>query len=109
MFEKGGNPGNNLLPKVPDLMQVFNHPVVHGALQSILGHDYYLHLHRHVHDRPPGGKDQKMHKDSLHNSRFAVGRETSAPSHALGHALLLPAGYTGGPGADGGYAQITIS
>ena len=72
VFEKGGNPGNNLLPRVPDLMQIFDHPLVNGALQSILGHDYYLHLHRHVHDRPPGGKDQNMHKDSLGNSRFAV-------------------------------------
>jgi hypothetical protein len=68
----GGNPGNNLLPRVPELQQVLDHPMVHGALQSILGPDYYLHLHRHVHDNPPGSKGQNLHKDSLHNSRFAV-------------------------------------
>jgi len=71
-IEQSGNPGNNLLPRVPELMQVFDHPQVHGALCSILGADYYLHLHRHVHDRPPGGADQNLHKDSLGNSRFAV-------------------------------------
>lgn len=68
----GGNPGNNLLPRVPELQQVLDHPAVHGALDSILGPDYYLHLHRHVHDSPPGSKGQNLHKDSLYNSRFAV-------------------------------------
>jgi hypothetical protein len=68
----GGNPRNNLLPRVPELQQVVDQPAVHGALQSILGPDYYLHLHRHVHDNPPGSKGQSLHKDSLHNSRFAV-------------------------------------
>ena len=67
-----GNPLNNLHPRIPELQQVFDHPRVHGALQSILGADYYLHLHRHVHDRGPGFKDQNLHKDSLDNSRFAV-------------------------------------
>jgi HEAT repeat protein len=67
-----GNPGNNLLPRVPELQQVLDHPLVHGALYSILGPDYYLHLHRHVHDNPPGSKGQNLHKDSLYNSRYAV-------------------------------------
>ncbi len=72
VLASGGNPRNNLLPRVPDLQQVIDHPIVHGALQSILGPDYYLHLHRHVHDNPPGSKGQSLHKDSLYNSRFAV-------------------------------------
>lgn len=67
-----GNPANNLLPRVPGLQQVLDHPIVHGALHSILGPDYYLHLHRHVHDNPPGSKGQNLHKDSLYNSRYAV-------------------------------------
>ncbi|HET6384422.1 MAG TPA: HEAT repeat domain-containing protein [Armatimonadota bacterium] len=67
-----GNPENNILPWVPELRQVLDHPVVDGALRSILGADYYLHLHRHVHDNRPGSKGQKLHKDSLYNSRFAV-------------------------------------
>jgi hypothetical protein len=68
----GGNPRNNLLPRVPELMQLFDHPMVDGALRSLLGPDYYLHLHRHVHDNPPGSKGQSLHKDSLYNSRFAA-------------------------------------
>ena len=32
-----GNPGNNLLPRIPDLQQVFDQPEVAGALTSILG------------------------------------------------------------------------
>jgi hypothetical protein len=68
----GKNPQNNVLPCVPELQQVFDHPIVHGALHSLLGPDYYLHLHRHVHDTYPGTKDQGLHKDSLYNSRFAV-------------------------------------
>src|SRR5207247_5071918 len=68
----GGNPGNNLLPRVPELQHVLDHPAVHGALTSLLGSDYYLHLHRHVHANPPGSKGQNLHKDSLYNSRFAV-------------------------------------
>ncbi|MEM7032514.1 MAG: HEAT repeat domain-containing protein [Chloroflexota bacterium] len=75
-IEKNGNPRNNLLPAVPELIELFDHPVVDGAMASILGPDYFLNFHRHVHDRPPGGKDQGMHKDSLYNSRFAVDKKT---------------------------------
>lgn len=73
-FEKnsGRNPGNNLLPAVPELQDVWDHPIVHGAFSSILGPDYYLHLHRHVHESRPGSDARTMHKDSLHNSRFCA-------------------------------------
>ena len=37
VIEKHGNPGNNMLPMVPELMTMLKHPVVDGALQSILG------------------------------------------------------------------------
>ncbi|MDA1193194.1 MAG: HEAT repeat domain-containing protein, partial [Candidatus Poribacteria bacterium] len=72
ILEKHGNPTNNLLPRLPELQDVWGHPQVRSALGSILGHDYYLHLHRHCHNNMPGSKGQGMHKDSLHNSRFAV-------------------------------------
>ena len=79
VIEKHGNPGNNMLPMVPELTTMLKHPVVDGALQSILGTDYYVHLHRHVHNLPstntdegePGGV-KRLHKDSLGNSRFCV-------------------------------------
>ena len=72
VIERAGNPFNNILPLVPELGRVFGHPRVAGALASILGDDYYLHMHRHCHDRAPGSEAQRLHKDSLYNSRYAV-------------------------------------
>ncbi|MBO0600644.1 HEAT repeat domain-containing protein [Sporosarcina sp. E16_3] len=63
VYEEEGNPGNNLLPRVPKLRNVFNHPAVDGALQSVIGPNYLMHTHRHGHFNAapePGG----WHKDS---------------------------------------------
>ena len=49
VFEKEGNPGNNLLPRIPIIQEVFDDRWVSGALTSILGADYYLQPHRHCH------------------------------------------------------------
>ncbi len=72
MMEKSGNPANNLVPRVPEIQDIFDDPMVNGAMSSILGDDYYLSLHRHMHGNAPGSEGQNMHKDSLQNSRFAV-------------------------------------
>ena len=37
VFAKEGNPGNNVLPRIPALQQVFDDPVVRGALTSVVG------------------------------------------------------------------------
>ena len=63
-FEKEGNPGNNLLPRIPEIQEVFNHPAVRGALTSVLGPNYIMHSHRHPHYNPPGSTGQNLHKDS---------------------------------------------
>ncbi|PZE22862.1 phytanoyl-CoA dioxygenase [Paenibacillus xerothermodurans] len=63
VYAEEGNPGNNLLPRIRDLQKVFDHPVVSGALTSVLGPNYMLHAHRHGHynaSAKPGG----WHKDS---------------------------------------------
>lgn len=63
VYAEEGNPGNNLLPRIRELRKVFDHPVVAGALTSVLGPDYMLHAHRHGHYNAqpvPGG----WHKDS---------------------------------------------
>ena len=57
-----------MLPMVPELTQMLEHPLIDGALQSILGTDYYVHLHRHVHNRPnidegEPGAVQRLHKE----------------------------------------------
>ena len=77
VFDKEGNPGNNLLPRIPDIQQIFDDPNVSGALTSLLGEDYYMQPHRHPHYNPPGSKGQGMHQDggkrwSHHTRRLLV-------------------------------------
>ncbi|SFL44322.1 HEAT repeat [Paenibacillus sp. 1_12] len=63
VYKEEGNPGNNILPRIPDLAKVFDHPVIRGALSSVLGEDYMMHPHRHGHfnrSAEAGG----WHKDS---------------------------------------------
>jgi hypothetical protein len=72
VYETEGNLGNNILPRIPDIARVFEHPNVAGALISLLGPDYILNPHRHGHLNPPGGSGQKWHKDCYvydHNIR----------------------------------------
>ena len=57
------NPGNNLLPRIPDLSQMLADPAVHGALTSILGPGYLLDDHRYCHANQPGSEPQNMHQD----------------------------------------------
>lgn len=64
VFEKEKNPGNNILPRVPQIQRVYDHPAVQGALTSILGPDYLMNPHRHCHLNPPGSKGQNWHKDN---------------------------------------------
>ncbi len=64
MFESQGNLGNNLLPLIPEIQQVFSHPAIHGALTSTLGQNYVMHSHRYCHFNPPGSTGQNFHKDS---------------------------------------------
>jgi hypothetical protein len=47
------NMGNNVLPRIAELQQIIDAPVIHGALQSILGDDYILHPHRFMHANEP--------------------------------------------------------
>ena len=63
VYTHEGNPGNNLLPRIPDVQKVFDHPTVRGALTSVLGPDYMLHAHRHGHYNA-ADKAGGWHKDS---------------------------------------------
>ena len=64
MFEETGNLGNNVLPFIPEIQEVFNHPIVHGAMQGVLGSDYVMHPHRYCHFNQQGSEGQNFHKDS---------------------------------------------
>ena len=76
VFEEEGNPGNNLLPRLPEIQEIFDHPRVGGALTSIMGKNYLMHAHRHCHYNPPKSGGQGMHKDSWakfhHHTRWAM-------------------------------------
>jgi hypothetical protein len=63
VYRTEGNPGNNLLPRIPELQKVFDHPVVKGALTSVLGPGYMMHAHRHGHFNK-SDKPGAWHKDS---------------------------------------------
>jgi HEAT repeat protein len=58
------NPGNNILPRVPQIQKVFDHPAVRGALASILGPGYLMNPHRYCHLNLPGTPGQHWHKDN---------------------------------------------
>lgn len=80
IFEKEGNPNNDIYPKIPQVADVFGHASVDGVLTSILGPGYVMHPHRHCHLTPPGKKPQDNHKDSYeadenvhhHRTRWAM-------------------------------------
>ena len=63
VFEREGNPGNNLLPRIPEIQHVLDDPTVRGALTSLLGADYYMQPHRHPHINPPRSEGQRLHQD----------------------------------------------
>ncbi|MEK3886317.1 HEAT repeat domain-containing protein [Bacillus sp. FSL K6-3431] len=71
VMHEEGNPGNNILPRVPDIEQFFETPIVKGALTSVLGPDYYMHPHRHCHYNQPGNQAPgggQWHKDGYWSS-----------------------------------------
>ncbi len=76
IFKTEGNPGNNLLPRLPEIRRVFRDPNVVGALTGLLGANYYMHPHRHCHSNPPGSTGQRMHMDGWnrrhHHTRWAM-------------------------------------
>ena len=51
---------------------MYCHPVVDGALRSIIGDGYYMHPHRHCHHNPPGSPGQTMHIDSWARRRHTT-------------------------------------
>ena len=100
IFSTEGNPGNDILPKIPDLADLSTHPAVTGALTSILGPGYAMHPHRHCHLTPPQQPAQRHHQDSYeddqnvrhHRTRWAMAfyypQDVSAQ---MGPTSVLPA------------------
>jgi hypothetical protein len=91
----GENPGDAILDKVPRLHQVWGHPLVRGALISLLGADYRMNAHRHCHVSPPGMPSQSWHQDGVnlrhHQIRVVLGfyyPQDVTPE--LGPTVILP-------------------
>ena len=106
IFSTEGNPGNDILPKIPDLADLSTHPAVTGALTSILGPGYAMHPHRHCHLTPPHQPAQHHHQDSYeddqnvrhHRTRWAMAFYYPQDVNAqMGPTSVLPASqyYTG--------------
>ena len=80
IFTSEGNPGNDVLPRIPELADLCAHPTVTGALKSILGPGYAMHPHRHCHQTPPQQRAQRQRQDSYeddqnvrhHRTRWAM-------------------------------------
>ena len=95
VFEKEGNPGNNLLPRVPAVQQVLDSPEVRGGLTSVLGEGYYTQPHRHCHFNPPGSKGQDLHQDggsrwSHHTRRILLFYYPQDTTEELGPTAIVP-------------------
>jgi HEAT repeat protein len=80
VLDNEGNPGNNILPRVPQVRHIFQEPAVRGALTSVLGPDYTMHSHRHCHINRGHSDGGGIHKDSYwgyqkvrsHRNRWAM-------------------------------------
>ena len=95
VFEKEGNPGNNLVPRIPAVQQVLDSPEVRGGLASILGEDYYTQPHRHCHFNPPGSEGQHLHQDgssrwSHHTRRILLFYYPQDTPEELGPTAVVP-------------------
>ena len=66
--EKHKNPNDDVHEVIPEVLEVWSSPTVSGALRSLLGDDYIMHSHRHLHERLPGQDphDQELHVDGTH-------------------------------------------
>jgi hypothetical protein len=63
--EKQKNPDDDVHKAIPEVLEVWSSPTVDGALRSLLGDEYIMHSHRHLHERLPGmdPEDQELHVD----------------------------------------------
>ena len=92
---RDNNPGNEILTKVPELQEVWDHPEVKGTFASLLGKDFVMNAHRHCHLNFPGTRSQIWHQDSLnfrhHKILCALGMYyPQAVTKDMGPTALVP-------------------
>jgi hypothetical protein len=89
------NMGNNTLPRIAELQQVLDAPVIHGALQSVLGDDYILHPHRALHTSEPLEEAQRdlALKGDEHGPPMGDGSNSNSSWHQDGQIPMSRARY----------------
>ena len=89
--------GNNVFPAVPDLGAIYQSPAAVGAISSVLGDNYVMHPHRHLHQTTLGSRnDQNFHMDSywgMTRTRHHAPRWVMALYYP--HDVVLESGPTG--------------
>ena len=87
--------GNNVLPRIAELQQILDAPVIHGALQSILGEGYVLSPHRSRHvSEPLDEAERKLMLDgSEHGAPMGEGSSGNSAWHQDGHIPMSRARY----------------
>lgn len=83
------NPGNNIMPIVPELHDVLADKNVVGALTSLVGENYLIHPHRHCHPNFPARKVESQRRTimGVHKDGHADGNPK--PRHRHPRWLLL--------------------
>ena len=87
------NPGNNILPRVPEMRHILNAPEVRGALISVLGPDFLEHPHRYCHPLksveeplPAAEAEQRLRKNCHQDGYTPMGHPRQ---HYLRYARIM--------------------
>jgi hypothetical protein len=93
LAENEPNPGNNILPRLPELSQVLSCAVVRGAMISLLGEDYIVHPHAFWHGRMPtdealsGNQVQEQVANGSHQDAYTPAAQ--GKSHCLQYLRFM--------------------
>lgn len=85
------NPGNNILPRIPELNEILDSPEVRGALISVLGENYITHPHRFWHTRPPAAESTPEVEETVSRGchQDAYSPSTQPRSHRTRYARIM--------------------
>lgn len=80
LVEHETNPGNNILPRLPELNLVLESPEVRGAITSLLGPDYLIHPHRYWHYKEPSDMDPEDREEIWNKVMSGSHQDSYSPS-----------------------------
>eukprot|EP01050_Picozoa_sp_SAG11_P027119 SAG11_NODE_6742_length_1256_cov_1.444252_2_plen_319_part_00 len=94
-----GNDGVIILPRVPKIQNVYDHPAVRGALKSLLGPDCAMHPNRFRHLRL--GADGSQPRQDWHKDGYVFDHQLRSPRPRWVFALYYPQDVTLAQGPTG--------